>query len=177
MKKLICLALSLLMLLSLTVLTVCAEEAPAADEAAIEAVTEALTEAVTGQDMGGIFSPARLLMAGQMMLLGVGMVFLVLAVLWGVLVIFKKVMYDAPQKKAAKAEAAAKAAAEADPAPAPAVEPAPASEEEDGAAVAAITAAIAAMIASDEQLSSQFVDGFRVVSFKKKSAARSRGGR
>lgn len=111
------------------------------------------------EDLGGAFSPARLSMAGLMIVQGVGMVFLVLAILWMVLLIFKKVFYKDPAKQEKKEEKPAEA-------PAPAAAPAPA---DDGALVAAITAAVAAYIDSDPALSSQFAGGFRVVSFKKKN--------
>ena len=108
------------------------------------------------EDLGGAFSPVRLKKAGLMIIQGLGMVFLVLAVLWLVLLIFKKVFYKDPAT-AKKAE---------QPAPAPVAAPAPTS---DDALVAAITAAVAAYIDSDPALSSQFAGGFRVVSFKKKN--------
>lgn len=187
MKRiLVCLLLSLCVLCSLCV-TVSAEggasdeAVPAASEtvralAAVDAPEEEdlaapETAAPAGTtdkygDMGGAFSPARLALAGQMVLVGMGLIFLALAVLWGVLVIFRKVMYDAPMKKAAK-ENAKKAADKPEPAVNPAPVPAPAAD--DGAVVAAITAAIAAAIASDEALSAEFKGGFRVVSFKKKN--------
>ena len=107
------------------------------------------------EDLGGAFSPVRLRKAGLMIIQGVGMVFLVLAILWLVLLIFKKVFYKDPAS-AKKAEQ-----------PAPTV-PAPAPISDD-ALVAAITAAVAAYIDSDPALSSQFAGGFRVVSFKKKN--------
>ena len=109
------------------------------------------------EDLGGAFSPARLSKAGLMIVQGMGMVFLVLAILWMVLLIFKKVFYKDPNKQEKKEEAPAEA-------PAPAAAPA-----DDGALVAAITAAVAAYIDSDPALSSQFAGGFRVVSFKKKN--------
>ena len=109
------------------------------------------------EDLGGAFSPERLSMAGLMIVQGVGMVFLVLAILWMVLLIFKKVFYKDPAKQEKKEEATAEA-------PAPVAAPA-----DDGALVAAITAAVAAYIDSDPALSSQFAGGFRVVSFKKKN--------
>ena len=110
------------------------------------------------EDLGGAFSPARLSMAGLMIIQGMGMVFLVLAILWMVLLIFKKVFYKDPNKQDKKEEAPAEA-------PAPVAAPA-----DDGALVAAITAAVAAYIDSDPALSSQFAGGFRVVSFKKSDA-------
>ena len=109
------------------------------------------------EDLGGAFSPERLSMAGLMIIQGMGMVFLVLAILWMVLLIFKKVFYKDPAKQEEKEEAPAQA-------PAPVAAPA-----DDGALVAAITAAVAAYIDSDPALSSQFAGGFRVVSFKKKN--------
>jgi sodium pump decarboxylase gamma subunit len=109
------------------------------------------------EDLGGAFSPARLSQAGLMIIQGMGMVFLVLAILWMVLLIFKKVFYKDPNKQDKKEEAPAEA-------PAPVAAPA-----DDGALVAAITAAVAAYIDSDPALSSQFAGGFRVVSFKKKN--------
>ena len=96
---------------------------------------------------------------------GMGMVFLVLAILWMVLLIFKKVFYKDPAKQEKKEEAPAPAAPAA---PAASVAPA-APAADDGALVAAITAAVAAYIDSDPALSSQFAGGFRVVSFKKKN--------
>ena len=115
------------------------------------------------EELGGAFSPERLSMAGLMIVQGMGMVFLVLAILWMVLLIFKKVFYKDPAKQEKKEDAPAEAPA---PVAAPATAPAPA---DDGALVAAITAAVAAYIDSDPALSSQFAGGFRVVSFKKKN--------
>ena len=109
------------------------------------------------EDLGGAFSPERLSMAGLMIIQGMGMVFLVLAILWIVLMIFKKVFYKEPKTTTKKVE---------EPAPAAPVAAAPAN---DDALVAAITAAVAAYIDSDPALSSQFAGGFRVVSFKKKN--------
>ena len=106
------------------------------------------------EDMGGFLSSQRLSMAILTIVQGMGMVFLVLAVLWLVLLIFKKVFYKDPVNEKKTVE------------PAPAVPAAPAG---DDALVAAITAAVAAYIDSDPALSSQFKGGFRVVSFKKKN--------
>lgn len=106
------------------------------------------------EDLGGALSPIRLKKAGLMVIQGMGMVFLVLAILWLVLLIFKKVFYKDPAAASKKAEK-----------PAPAA-PVPTN---DDALVAAITAAVAAYIESDPALSSQFAGGFRVVSFKKKN--------
>lgn len=131
-------------------------------------------EAETEEDLGGAFSPARLSKAGLMILQGMGMVFLVLAILWLVLLIFKKVFYKDPAKeekksKPAKTEAPA-------PASAPVVEApvAVAPVVDDGALIAAITAAVSAYIESDPALTSQFAGGFRVVSFKPTTKSRNR---
>ena len=111
-------------------------------------------QAEAEEDMGGFLSSQRLSMAILTIVQGMGMVFLVLAVLWLVLLIFKKVFYKDPANEKKTVE------------PAPAVPAAPAG---DDALVAAITAAVAAYIDSDPALSSQFKGGFRVVSFKKKN--------
>ena len=117
-------------------------------------------EQVTEEDLGGMFSAERWAYAGTMLIQGIGMVFLVLAILWMILLIFKKVFYKNPNevKKDAKAPAAP-AVVEA----ASAVEPA----TDSGELIAVITAAVAAAIESDPALTSQFAGGFRVVSFKK----------
>ena len=127
-------------------------------------------ETVVEEDLGGAFSTERLGLAGRMILQGVGMVFLVLAILWLVLLVFKKVFYKDPAMATKK---------EAEPAPspaAPAVEPAPvpAATADDGALIAAITAAVSAYIESDPALTSQFAGGFRVVSFKPTTKSRNR---
>ena len=135
------------------------------------------TEVEAEEDLGGMFSPARLKLAGLMLLQGMGMVFLVLAILWLVLLIFKTACYKDPNKKAAKAEKSAKPApAEAPKAEAPAVAPAtaPVAPASDDQLIAVITAAVAATIESDPALSSQFASGFRVVSFKKTDKSRNR---
>ena len=111
-------------------------------------------QAEAEENMGGFLSSQRLSMAILTIVQGMGMVFLVLAVLWLVLLIFKKVFYKDPANEKKTVE------------PAPAVPAAPAG---DDALVAAITAAVAAYIDSDPALSSQFKGGFRVVSFKKKN--------
>ncbi len=124
------------------------------------------------EDLGGAFSPARLQKAGLMLLQGMGMVFLVLAILWVVLLIFKAVFYKDPAKKTEKPAKAEKAEA-----PAPVAAPAPvtaAPAADDGQLVAVITAAVAAAIEADPALSSQFASGFRVVSFKKTDKSRNR---
>ncbi len=103
--------------------------------------------------------------AGQMTLMGMLMVFSVLATLWGVLAIFKLVFAGKTKKAPAEKKSA--------PAPvAPAAKPAApapvAPAEDNGQLIAVITAAVAAYRASEGE-----VGGFRVVSFKRAGGARS----
>lgn len=98
----------------------------------------------------------------QTPLLGITMVFAVLAILWGVLAIFQKVFDKTPapnkQPKAEKSAPAAQPAAE--PATAPVV-----AKNDDAELVAVITAAVAAYMQSEGDPAP---DGsFRVVSFKR----------
>ncbi len=119
------------------------------------------------EDLGGLFSGARLAYAGEMLVLGISMVFLVLAVLWVVLIIFAKTMGN--EKSSKKKEAKEESASAPAPVSTPIVASAPSAATSDDAIVAAITAAIAMTIESDPALSSQFASGFRVVSFQKKN--------
>ena len=130
----------------------------------------------TEENLGGAFSAARLKKAGLMLLQGMGMVFLVLAILWIVLLIFKAVFYKDPAKAAKKDKPEPeKAEAPAAPVAAPVAAPAPAAPAADDAQlVAVITAAVAAAIESDPALTSQFASGFRVVSFKRTDKSRNR---
>jgi sodium pump decarboxylase gamma subunit len=109
-------------------------------------------------DMGGAFSPERLALAGQMTLLGMGMIFAVLSLLWGVLAIFK-LIFARPEKKV-KAAPAPKA--EPVVVPEPVVAPAASNDAE---LIAVLTAAIAAYEAS--QGNEVAPGGFRVVSFRR----------
>lgn len=98
----------------------------------------------------------RLSEAGIMVVKGMLMVFAVLATLMLVLMLMERFFAKKPEPK--KAEPA--------PAPAAAEAPTPASEpvtvEDDGAIVAAISAAIAVVLAEGG-----YTGGFRVVSFKR----------
>ena len=96
--------------------------------------------------------------AGQMTLLGMLMVFAVLAILWGVLAIFKLVFAGKTpkEKKPEPVKAAPKAEAKAAPVP---------QQSNDAELVAIITAAVAAYRQNEGAPAS---DGsFRVVSFKR----------
>lgn len=114
-------------------------------------------------------------LSGEMLLRGMGTVFMVLVILWGCLSLFK--VFSAPEKpaKAPKAEAAKPAPKEEKktvPAPAPA-EPAPVpAQTDDAAVIAAICAAIEAYRA-EEGLSGL---PYRVVSFKRKNGRKSWSG-
>ena len=104
--------------------------------------------------------------AAQMTLLGMGMVFTVLAVLWAVLVLFKVIF--AGRKSKAEKKAAPKMEK---PAEAPVVASAVAAAQTgDDELVAIITAAVAAYMA-DEGIEAP-AGGFRVVSFKRVQGGR-----
>ena len=112
----------------------------------------------TASDMGGAFSAERLALAGQMTLLGMGMVFAVLAILWAVLTVFKLIFAKPEPKK--KAEPAPRSE--------PVVIPEPVAVEEqadDGELIAILTAAIVAYEASCGNEVAP--GGFRVVSFRR----------
>ena len=111
----------------------------------------------------------KLALSGEMLLRGMGTVFLVLAILWGIIALFSVFAGTAEKKPAPapKPQAPAKKA-ETKPAPAPAPTPAPV-QTDDGALIAAITAAIEAYRA-EEGLSGL---PYRVVSFKRKSGRKS----
>ena len=127
--------------------------------------SEKLDQNMSGADM--TFSE-RLEYALQGTATGMVMVFAVLALLWGIVSLSKVFFYDIPNKK--RAEAAGEKPAPVAPivAPAPQVvaETVAPATEDDGAIVAAITAAIAAMIESGDY-GNEFAGGFRVVSFKR----------
>ena len=107
--------------------------------------------------------------AGQMTLLGMGMVFAVLGILWAILTVFKLVFVGKSPKetKAVKAE---KPAPKASAAPkAVAKQPVAQAPTQDDAVIAAIiTAAVAAYMA--EQGVPE--NGFRVVSFRRANNGR-----
>ena len=101
--------------------------------------------------------------AFEVTLLGLGMVFAVLAILWLALSVFKFV-FAKNTKKNKKTDTAA---------PAPAAEPEPTvAQTDDGELVAVITAAIAAYRSSEEGLTGEAAGGFRVVSFKRAAGGR-----
>ena len=100
--------------------------------------------------------------AGRMILIGMGAIFLSLAILWGVLEIARRLINGPGEEEDAPAPKPTPAAVPARPAaPAPASPAAPASND---ALIAAITAAVAATLAEEN---GGTVPGFRVVSFRK----------
>ncbi len=122
----------------------------------------------------------KLKLCGKMLLQGMGTVFLVLIVLWGIIELFSYISTSG--ERAAKKQEETKAAA---PAPAaknekvvkseeiaePIVEAAPVADNDDGAIVAAIMAAIEAYRREEGTYSLPY----RVVSFKRKNTKNSRG--
>ena len=92
--------------------------------------------------------------AGIVTLQGMLTIFLVLSILWGAIEIMHRVLHK--DKKEIKKESAPAAAS------APVVTPAPVEVQDDGAIIAAITAAIMAMRYESGESSA-----FRVVSFKR----------
>lgn len=102
--------------------------------------------------------------AGRMLLIGMGTIFLSLAILWGVMEIFRRLVVGGSQTEEKKPTAPAPAPvarAESVAVTSPAPVAAPASND---ALIAAITAAVAAALADEN---GGVVPGFRVVSFKK----------
>ncbi len=99
---------------------------------------------------------------------GMLMVFAVLGLLFGIVSLSKVFLYDIPNRDKNKSKKQITNAPVASPAPAPVAEPAPEVEDsaDDGELAAVITAAIAAMLDSEEY-KNEFVGGFRVVSFKR----------
>ena len=109
------------------------------------------------------FSGEAIKYALEMTLLGMGMIFAVLGVLWGVLAIFKLVFARPKKEKAAPADQAAVAQ-----------EPTPESlpaETDDGELIALLTAAIVAYEA--EQNPEAPIGNFRVVSYRRANGGRS----
>ena len=171
LTRLLVLVSVLALLLCTFVLGVAATDDTAAAEAETAvSETQAENKNPTNEELGGFFSAKRIKYAVLVSVQGMVMIFLVLSILWGVVSLMKVFLHDIPEKKAAKQAALAKAV-EAVVAPAEQVsEVAAAPEEDEGEIVAAITAAIAAMLQSEEY-KGQFESGFRVVSFTRKGGA------
>ncbi|MBR2446393.1 MAG: OadG family protein [Clostridia bacterium] len=165
LKRALLLVLCVLFVGSLLTLGIAATEQATELEVTVQA-----SKNPTNEELGGFFSAQRIEYAITVTLQGMLMIFAVLALLWGVVAIFKVVLHDIPEKRAAKKQALSAAVAEA---AAPAEQPAeiaPIADEDEGEIVAAITAAIAVMLQSEEY-KGQFESGFRVVSFTRKGGA------
>lgn len=125
----------------------------------------------------GLSMPEKLSLSGEMVLRGMGTVFLVLIILLGIIALFG-VVFPTGEKTAKKESAKPVQKAEpkkAEPKPAPAEkapEAAPAVSTQDDSVIAAIIAAIEAYRA-EEGLSGL---PYRVVSFKRKSGKKSWSG-
>ena len=165
LKRALLLVLCVLFVGSLLTLGIAATEQATEPEVTAEA-----SKNPTNEELGGFFSAKRIEYAITVALQGMLMIFAVLSILWGVVSLMKVFLHDIPQKRAAKKQALASAVAEvAAPAEQPA-EIAPVADEDEGEIVAAITAAIAVMLQSEEY-KGQFESGFRVVSFTRKGGA------
>ena len=112
------------------------------------------------------FSADAWMKAAEVTLMGLGAVFAVLAVLWLVLSIFKLIFV---KDTATKSKTEEKKTAAPEPKPEPV---AVAEKTDDGELIAVITAAIAAYRASEEGLTGDDVNGFKVVSFKRATKGR-----
>ncbi len=112
----------------------------------------------------------RLSVGAEVAIMGILIVFFVLAIIWGVLELFRVIFYEIPKRRSEKVQAKGDAAVKADAIDAPM---APVSPQEDGAqteetegeVLAAITAALAVMLERPPS-------SFRVVSFRKKQSRR-----
>nr|MBQ4318348.1 OadG family protein [Clostridia bacterium] len=103
----------------------------------------------------------------ELLIVGMGTVFSVLLILWGVLALFKVFFYDMKNKDAKPAE---KKPEPKPAAPTAAPEPVqPAAQADDGELIAAITAAVAAYLDAEAQAQGlpQCDTKFRVVSFRR----------
>lgn len=131
------------------------------------------------------FSLDGIAKAAEVTILGMLMIFSVLALLWGILAIFKLIFVGRTPKEATKKEKKAKAEkkaeknavapeapAEVAPTEAPATAPVAAPQSaDDTELVAILTAAIAAYRENEGYIGAD-INGFRVVSFKRAGAGR-----
>ena len=117
------------------------------------------------------FSGDAIKYALEMTLLGMGMIFAVLGILWGVLALFK-VIFARPQKdKAAKKAVEKTVENKAEPTPVVESAPAPVASNDDGELIAILTAAIIAY--ESEQNPDAPIGNFRVVSYRRANGGRS----
>ena len=99
-------------------------------------------------------------LSGEMLLRGMGTVFMVFIILWGILTLFGKVFSGTGKKTAEKMPETGQAAE-------PVSEPEVADAADDGALIAVITAAVEAYRSENEVGNT----AFRVVSFRQKKSA------
>ena len=129
-----------------------------------------ITSLFTWPNVTGMPFGERVAYALRMLIVGLGAVFAILALLWGVLVLSRMLLHDLPARRREekngtttkpKAVAVAQPAPVAAPAPAPVAQPA---VQDNGALIAVITAAVSAAMADEGTLPP---GGFRVVSFRR----------
>ena len=155
--------ISIFVILSLVMCMAFSVVAFAAD-AAVETSDKHLSMEWTSDDFG-----ERAKIALQGTVTGMVMIFAVLGLLAVIMTLSKVIFYDIPNKKKEAKKAPKTVAAAPDTTAAPAIAESPAAVSEaadDGELAAVITAAIAAMLDSEEY-KNEFVGGFRVVSFKR----------
>ena len=114
----------------------------------------------------GMTTAEKLSMSGQMLADGLGTVFLVLIVLWGVLSLFRLFFYDIPNRsKGGKPAAVPAAEEETEETPLPVQE----QTQDDTELAAVLTAAVAAYMEAENQTADapETSTAFRVVSFKR----------
>ncbi len=172
LTRLLVLLSVLALLLGMSVLSIAAaDDAGAAEVESTVGEAEGQNKNPTNEELGGFFSAERIEYALVVTVQGMLMIFAVLTILWGVVAVLKLFVHDIPARREKKKQALSNAVQEAI-APAQQAEPeiVAASEEDEGEIVAAITAAIACVLASDEY-KDEFASGFRVVSFKRKGGA------
>jgi Na+-transporting methylmalonyl-CoA/oxaloacetate decarboxylase gamma subunit len=130
---------------------------------------EKLDQNMSGADMS---FGERFEYAIQGTVTGMLMVFAVLGLLFGIVTLSRVFLYDIPNKKKARLTPVKTAQkTDSDPKKVPEnviiIHDTDKPREDDGELVAVITAAIAAMIESNEEYKNEFAGGFRVVSFKR----------
>ncbi len=106
----------------------------------------------------------------RMLIVGLGAVFAILALLWGVLVLSRILLHDMPARRREQSNSVGVVVKPTAPAPAPApapVAPQPVAQD-NGALIAVITAAVSAAMAEEGTTPP---GGFRVVSFRRSSNA------
>lgn len=114
----------------------------------------------------------RVMYALRMLVVGLGAVFAILALLWGVMVLARVLLHDIPDRnKVSKnqrknAPSTDRPNVSSSPATPASVAPATSAAQDNGALIAVITAAISAAMQEEGTLPS---GGFRVVSFRRSS--------